>query len=525
MASRKYSLSDFAFKKLIGEGAYSSVYLATQSDTGQSLAIKTVNKRHIIKHAKTKYVAIEKDVLSLLKHPYIVKLFCTFQDQTNLYFALEYVHNGDLLNLLTRFNGKLPSNHAIQFYSRQIIIAVNYLHAQNIIHRDLKPENILIDDHLNIKLTDFGSAKMLLSKTISEPDTQQSENKLSFVGTAEYCSPELLNDKTATFASDVWAIGCMLCQLASATLPFRGANEYQTFQLISECKYTLSEDMSDNLKALVQGILVSNPEVRMTISNIMTHSYFPYKEHSDYWDASTPFKSPLLPKDQDTFIFPTEDTESDEFEASLVHLPEIHVAQIHLRKDQSVIDPNLPLNNSDTLEVTTQLEDTQEKIQGPTCTHLENGALMAQLQSHLTTSDNPIHYITFGILKSKRSSLAKLKSLFKSVFHSNASLNHSNDSLNQSNPSSHQSNQDQTLESGTAKSQDTISQKILLVITSTRLLLFKDHFKLYRDAPLSHCSGMKMKKEDAWRIKFFEDGKEVLCRLDDDGIGEYLKIG
>lgn len=101
----------------------------------------------------------------------------------------------------------------------------------NVIHRDLKPENILLDENMHIMITDFGSAKMYKPavdrKTkngvsgCNDDEDEPRRRKNSFVGTAQYVSPELLTDKPVTPSSDLWAFGCIIYQMISGLPPFR----------------------------------------------------------------------------------------------------------------------------------------------------------------------------------------------------------------------------------------------------------------------------------------------------------------
>ncbi|KAJ2854512.1 3-phosphoinositide dependent protein kinase-1 [Coemansia erecta] len=124
------------------------------------------------------------------------------------------------------------------------------------LHRDLKPENILLGSDMHILITDFGTAKMF-----SKDDTEQRAN--SFVGTAEYVSPELLTDKSADCNSDLWAVGCIAFQLLTGRPPFKGLNEYQTFQKILKLDYAFPPGMSPLARDLVERILVLEPEKRL----------------------------------------------------------------------------------------------------------------------------------------------------------------------------------------------------------------------------------------------------------------------
>lgn len=90
-----------------------------------------------------------------------------------------------------------------------------------IFYRDLKPENILLDEKMHILITDFGSAKVVKEEDDVLVDGCVQKRRNSFVGTAQYVSPELLTDKTAHYASDLWALGCIIYQMISGLPPFR----------------------------------------------------------------------------------------------------------------------------------------------------------------------------------------------------------------------------------------------------------------------------------------------------------------
>ncbi|KAI9339035.1 kinase-like domain-containing protein [Obelidium mucronatum] len=283
---RKRTPKDFSFGKVLGEGSYATVVKAVEKETGRAFAIKILDQKFIIKEDKVKYVFIERDVLNRTNHPFIVKLFYTFQSPTSLYFTMELAENGDLLGLLRT---RIFSKEAAVFYTSEIISAIEYLHSCGILHRDLKPENVLITAENHIKLCDFGSAKVLStgqqhqlqpqiqSPTSSDSNTDSSppKQKNSFVGTAEYCSPELLNDRHASSASDIWAIGCILFYFHANRPPFKGGNDYQTFQKILSLKYDFPPtDFPEVAKEVVQKILVLDPSARISITDLKTLDYF-----------------------------------------------------------------------------------------------------------------------------------------------------------------------------------------------------------------------------------------------------------
>src|SRR5699024_3247011 len=118
-----------------------------------------------------KYVNIEKDTLNrLTDHPGIVRLYYTFQDERSLYFVLDLCKGGELLSVLKRMSSF--DEECTRFYGAQILDTIDYMHRRGVIHRDLKPENVLLDSQMYVKITDFGTAKIL--KGQRRPDTNPS---------------------------------------------------------------------------------------------------------------------------------------------------------------------------------------------------------------------------------------------------------------------------------------------------------------------------------------------------------------
>ncbi|KAI8826809.1 3-phosphoinositide-dependent protein kinase 1-like protein [Fimicolochytrium jonesii] len=291
--ARKRTPDDFVFGRVLGEGSYSTVLYAKEISTQREYAVKVLDKHHIIKEKKIKYVNIEKDVLHRLSHPLIVKLYYTFQDAHSLYFVLEYAKDGDLLGFIRKL-GSFKLEDA-RFYVAEIIEAVEHLHSINVIHRDLKPENILLDDRMHIKITDFGTAKILDDDQETKVDTKRN----SFVGTAEYCSPELLNNRAASTSSDIWAIGCILFHLLAGKPPFKGANEYQTFQKIIKLDYTFPDGFPESARDLVSSILVLDAAARPSLADLRKHPFFADFVWDDLPSQTAPDLRPFLPATSD----------------------------------------------------------------------------------------------------------------------------------------------------------------------------------------------------------------------------------
>ena len=312
----KKGVRDFVFGRNLGEGSYSTVVLATDRQTLKEYAVKILDKKHIIKEKKIKYVNIEKDTLNrLIEHPGIVRLYYTFQDSASLYYVLDIASGGELLGVLKKIGSF--DEECTRFYGAQILDAIEHMHNRGVIHRDLKPENVLLDDQMHIKITDFGTAKLLpdprTSKGvqqieipgvgISDSDDDEASRARSFVGTAEYVSPELLTDKNACKASDLWAFGCIIYQLLTGRPPFKAGNEYLTFQKIVGLDYEFPPGFPPAAKDLVERLLVLDPQRRLSIEHIKNHEFFDgIKWGRGLWRMKAPRLKPYIPPTQELTI-------------------------------------------------------------------------------------------------------------------------------------------------------------------------------------------------------------------------------
>lgn len=284
---------DYIFGKLIGEGSFSSVFLAKDVKLNKEVAIKVCEQRQIIKEKKTEYITRERDILKkIIDHwdnnfPYFVSLYAAFKDHQRLYFVMTYAKNGDLLGLISKLTAKAID--CTQFYAGELIAAVEFLHNQGIIHRDLKPENILLNEKMHLMITDFGSAKLInrrrrrrrtgdnreepvesddaLEETSDEDGADGAappkSKRSSFVGTPEYVSPEIFTSRGSSRASDLWAIGCIIYQMISGIPPFQSKSEYIIFKKIEKLDYSFHEGFDPNAKDLVKRLLVIEPKDRL----------------------------------------------------------------------------------------------------------------------------------------------------------------------------------------------------------------------------------------------------------------------
>jgi 3-phosphoinositide dependent protein kinase-1 len=243
-----------------------------------------------------KYVVTERNLLAMTNHPGIIKIAFSFQDEQRLYLILELAPNGMLLDYI---HGRCIDLEAVRHYMAEIVLALEHLHSKAIVHRDLKPENLLLDEKMHIKITDFGTAKWLKGPPPTSPSGAPLERKNSFPGSEEYVSPELLGEDEVTEASDLWALGVILYQLLVGKMPFKGATQFLTFQLIEAGEVAYPEGIDAQGKDLIAKLLVKDPSKRLGAGE---GGYDKLKAHPFFeginWEWILTSKPPELPPRQ-----------------------------------------------------------------------------------------------------------------------------------------------------------------------------------------------------------------------------------
>jgi serum/glucocorticoid-regulated kinase 2 len=168
--------------RVLGKGSFGKVVLVQKREgieCGQLFAMKILKKTHLLKRRQIERTRTERQVLSNVNHPFIMKLHYAFQTPEKLYLVLDYCPGGELFFHLSRFR-RFPERVA-RFYAAELLLAIGHLHKRGIIYRDLKPENVLLDAEGHVKLGDFGLAKV----GIQHPY----EGATSMCGTPEYMAP------------------------------------------------------------------------------------------------------------------------------------------------------------------------------------------------------------------------------------------------------------------------------------------------------------------------------------------------
>ena len=266
--SNSYSdISNYEFKKDIGEGNFGKVKLGIFKPTGEEFAIKVLNKEKIRK--KMKNLALrENEIITKLNHINIVLVYCIIDTKEDYYIIMEYCKLGELFDYIVKYK-RLGEDESSNFFY-QLINGVDYIHSQGIAHRDLKPENLLLTEDKILKIIDFG-----LSHEFEEEEFLKTK-----CGSPSYAAPEIISKPNYNgFKIDIWCCGIILYAMLCGYLPFDGDddaenNNVKLFQNILECEPELPDFLSDISKDLIMSILNPDPEKRITIEEIKQHPFY-----------------------------------------------------------------------------------------------------------------------------------------------------------------------------------------------------------------------------------------------------------
>ncbi|KAM7505197.1 hypothetical protein LguiB_004101 [Lonicera macranthoides] len=260
--SPEHALSNYRMGKTLGVGAFGKVKVALHTLTGLKVAIKILDRQSINFEAAEK-VRREINILRLLSHPHVVRLYEVIETRANIYMIMEYMNSGDLYDFIIE-NVRLEEDEARHFF-QQIISGVEFCHLHKVVHRDLKPENLLLDSKCNVKIADFGLGNV----------TRDGHFLKTNCGSPNYAAPEVIAEQLyAGPEVDVWSSGVILYALLCGRLPFDDDNLPGLFAKIKNGAYTYPTHISHGANDLIARILVVDPVNRISIPEIHQHPWF-----------------------------------------------------------------------------------------------------------------------------------------------------------------------------------------------------------------------------------------------------------
>jgi len=262
------SLKDFEILDFkIGEGGFAKVMKVRHTKTKVTYACKVLTKELLLEERQVVNIFIERGILIRLRHPFVVSLQYAFQTKENLFFVMDYCSGGDFFHYLQekhRF-----SERVTRFYAAEICLALEALHNCDIIHRDLKPENILITKKGHLKITDFGLSKWGGNRRKQELRAQ------TFLGSAPYLAPEILDKKEYTKAVDWWAFGVLIIEMLTGLPAFYERNEESNYQRILYESVAFKKYISRDARSIILDLLEKDPDERLKeASEVKKHVFF-----------------------------------------------------------------------------------------------------------------------------------------------------------------------------------------------------------------------------------------------------------
>ncbi|CAA0834795.1 Protein kinase family protein with ARM repeat domain [Striga hermonthica] len=260
-------MNHYHIYEAIGRGKYSTVYKGRKKKTIEYYAIKSVDKSHRSK------VLQEVRILHTLDNSNVLKFYSWYETSAHLWLVLEYCVGGDLMTLLQQ-DGKLPED-SVHDLALDLVKALQYLHSRGIIYCDLKPSNILLDENGRTKLCDFGLARKLSDISM----TSSSQLPQAKRGTPCYMAPELFQDGGIhSYASDFWALGCVLYECYTGRPPFVDKEFTQLAKLIlSDATPTLPGTPTRPFVNLINSLLVKDPSERIQWPELCNHAFWKTK--------------------------------------------------------------------------------------------------------------------------------------------------------------------------------------------------------------------------------------------------------
>ena len=277
------AIREYRLDELLGEGGMGRVYGATNTLTGQLVAIKVLAPELLSDEAIRKRFLEEARIMSSLRHPNIIALLAFFEEDKHLFLVMPYVA-GATLEELIEAEGPLPF-HVVRKVSQKIHGALKYAHsrADPVVHRDIKPANILLGKDGSILVADFGVARATGRERMTRVG--------SAIGTYEYMSPEQVRGADVSPASDYYSLGVTIYKMLTGVVPFAQKTEtgidcmeghlHQKPVPLREFREGVPSDLANT----VHHLLSKDPQERVPWSSQLTSRLAVVGKGNDDWGS------------------------------------------------------------------------------------------------------------------------------------------------------------------------------------------------------------------------------------------------
>lgn len=269
----------YTVRELIGTGGMANVYKAVVGPggpvpEGTVVAVKVLRQELMHDPDLVRRFKNESKAISLLNHPNIVKVYDVSVSENLQYIVMEYVDGMTLREYLNERGGKLTSRETVHFIS-QILKALDHAHRNGVVHRDIKPQNIMLLDNGQLRMMDFGIAR------ISRAENQLTGGKA--MGSVHYISPEQAKGDETDFTSDIYSVGVMMYEMLSGHLPFDADDVVEVaIKQISDKPQSLQElapNVPHGLVEITERAMAKRPDNRYASAAEMLSALNAYVEN------------------------------------------------------------------------------------------------------------------------------------------------------------------------------------------------------------------------------------------------------
>lgn len=263
---------DYKLLEEIGYGASATVFRAIYLPLNEVVAVKCLDLDRC--NSNLDDIRREAQTMSLIDHPNVVRAYCSFVVDRNLWVVMPFMAEGSCLHLIKIAYPDGFEELAICSILKETLKALEYLHRHGHIHRDVKAGNILLDTNGQVKLADFGVSACMFDSG----DRQRSRN--TFVGTPCWMAPEVLQPNSGyDFKADIWSFGITALELAHGHAPFSKYPPMKVLLMTIQnappgLDYDRDKKFSKSFKEMVAMCLVKDPAKRPTAEKLLKHSFF-----------------------------------------------------------------------------------------------------------------------------------------------------------------------------------------------------------------------------------------------------------
>lgn len=236
----------FKILEEIGEGGMGKVYKGVDTMLDREVAIKVlrpelVSQAHLVDRFRSEAITLAK-----LNHPNIAMLYAFFQQDQHFFMVMEYVR-GETLDKRIRRTGLLAYDQALKVFLHTLE-AIGYAHSMNIVHRDIKPNNVMITESEEVKVMDFGIARVVGSERMTREG--------SMIGTPEYMAPEQIRGQDVDPRTDIYALGILLYEMLTGRLPFMNQNQFELMRAHIELPPPMPRKYAPHLPESMEAIML-----------------------------------------------------------------------------------------------------------------------------------------------------------------------------------------------------------------------------------------------------------------------------